>query len=172
VNSLRKERRRELAASREAVAAALPSIEPARPRPAAGVRLPPKAAAPAVPSPTPAFEAPACGAPSPAIAARIPGLRPLPPRCPTARGVELAFDETGGLHLVATPATLGDLPAASAWTRAQRELLGLACPQLVDLAAEAKRHVVAEDPAAAIPLVGSGITVHLAAPGGSLVTLG
>jgi len=172
VNSLRKERRRELAASRETLAAALPPIEPARPRPAAGVRLPPKAAAAVAEPPAVPVAAKASVASPSTLASRIPGLRPLPPRCPTARGVELASDERGGLHLVATPATLGDLPAASAWARAQRELLGLACPQLVDPAAEARRHVVAEDPSAAIPLVGSGITVHLTAPGGSLVTLG
>jgi hypothetical protein len=105
-------------------------------------------------------------------AARIGGLRPLAPRCPTARGIELACDAEGTLHLVATPATLSDLPATSAWVRAQRELLSLACPQLRSLEAEATRHVVADDPAAAISLVGSGITVHLAAPGGPLVTLG
>jgi hypothetical protein len=166
-NRLRKERRRELAASRE--------IESARPRPVAGFRLPPKPMAVATPA-TPATPVtPVTPEPTPATAsnaARIGGLRPLAPRCPAARGIELACDAAGRLHLVATPATLSDLPATSAWVRAQRELLSLACPQLRSLEAEATRHVVADDPAAAIPLVGSGITVHLAAPGDSLVTLG
>lgn len=179
VNRLRKERRRELAAVREAEAppipAPIPAPEFARPRPASGFRLPPKPTATPVPAPAPepvAAAAPAKAATPAAIATRIAGLRPLTPRCPTARGVELACDERGALHLVATPATIAELPATSAWVRAQRELLSLACPQLTAFDAEAARHVVADEPSAAIPLVGSGITVHLAAPGGALVTLG
>lgn len=177
VNRLRKDRRKELAAAREAVAVSVPPAEPNRPRPAAGMRLPPKpVAGPIQPVPpvAPAEARPpahAVAAPTP-LAGRIAGLRPLAPRCPTARGVELASDPAGALHLVATPASLSDLPATSAWVRAQRELLALACPQLGDLSVEATRHVVADDPAAAIPLVGSGITVHLAVPGGTLVRLG
>jgi hypothetical protein len=185
VNRLRKDRRKELAAARE-VASRPRSLEPARPRPASGVRLPPKPVAAAAAFAPPASVAAAVASPTsapisapgsapvtaPSIAARISGLRPLPPRCPNARGVELACDESGQLHLVATPATVADLPATSAWVRAQRELLSLACPQLAAPAGEARRHVVAGDPATAIPLVGSGITVHLEAPGGTLVTLG
>jgi hypothetical protein len=167
VNGLRKERRRERAASREVAAPSIPIREAARPRPAAGFRLPPKPAA----APVAAAEPPLPAASGP-LAARIAGLRPLPPRCPTARGIELACDAAGGLHLVATPASLAELPATSAWVRAQRELLALACPELRAPEGEPTRHVVADDPAAAMPLVGSGITVHLAVPGGSLVTLG
>lgn len=179
VNRLRKDRRKELASARDAIAAAIPPVETGRPRPATGMRLPPKpVAGPALPvapvevaaaGPTPSA-APAAAGPS--LSGRIAGLRPLAPRCPTARGVELASDAAGSLHLVATPDSLSDLPATSAWVRAQRELLALACPQLADLAAEATRHVVADDPATAIPLVGSGITVHLTVPGGALVRLG
>lgn len=176
VNRLRKERRKELAASREVreVAAALPPVEPARPRPPAGFRLPPKpaAASAARTGPVESEPAPAAAVAARPLASRIGGLRPLAPRCPTARGVELACDPHGSLHLVAASASLSDFPATAAWVRAQRELLSLACPELTAFDGEPTRHVVAEEPAAAIPLVGSGITVHLAIAGGGLVTLG
>ena len=68
----------------------------------------------------------------------LPGLTPIPARCPDAQLVQLALDGRGHLHLLAI-AEAGDVsPAeavehlltAAAWARKHRELLALAMPRL------------------------------------------
>jgi len=143
------------------------SAEAPRPRPAAaGFRLPPKPAMTAT-RPTVPVEAPT---PTPIATGPLPlaDLRPLRPRCPAARGISLACDANGGLHLLADPTTLGSVAAAESWVAAQRELLELACPEISARGGEPTVHVVGADPAALLPLVGGRYRVHLATPAGAV----
>jgi len=95
----------------------------------------------------------------------IPTLRALEPRCPWARDVELAADESGGLHLLvsAREGAMRALTIAEAWAREHAELLRLACRSEVDLdlTRPVERRLFASDPSAVRRLLDAPIRVHL-----------
>ncbi len=93
-------------------------------------------------------------------AALIPGIEPLPVRCPAHTAVELAVDVHGSLHLVVALDALASLRAVEVWAIAHAELLRMACPRVVSLE-RITGHVVTTDATSIIPLHGSGLKLHL-----------
>jgi hypothetical protein len=116
--------------------------------------------------------------PAPAVtppgAAMISGLRPLVTKSPYTPTVELACDQDGALHLVATltgtDATaayasegVGKLLAVASWASDHAELLALAHPQL-DAAVindGPSLHLITDDPRAARGVLSTGVRVHM-----------
>lgn len=99
------------------------------------------------------------------LAEHVPGLRPMPARCPDHAHVELAADEDGNLHLLAKPHDLRNLMTVETWATAHRDLLAMACPN-VGLAARpiVHYHVFTSDPLSVADLHRSKVSLHLLAP--------
>ena len=104
----------------------------------------------------------------------ISGLHPLVTKSPYTPTVELASDQNGSLHLVATltgtDATaayasegVGKLLAAASWASDHAELLALAHPQLDAGAINdgPSLHLITDDPRAARGVLSTGVRVHM-----------
>lgn len=108
-------------------------------------------------------------APGPAMAGAIPGLAPLPFRCPYAPAVELALGPGGGLHLVATLTGEGEaigpasLLTAASWAQSHASLLEAARPDEVNMNHPdgPVLHVITTDARLARPMLDTGVRVHL-----------
>ncbi len=96
------------------------------------------------------------------VAALIDGLSPIDVRCPYASNVELAFDEHGSLHIIATElASAGsDLLTVDAWARAHAPLIAQAVTELSPRW-QSHRHIVVESAPPARGLLDADIKVHL-----------
>ncbi|USO00102.1 MAG: hypothetical protein H6810_05420 [Phycisphaeraceae bacterium] len=105
----------------------------------------------------------------PSAALLVEGLAPTGLPCSVSPSVELAADNTGGLHLVCwwSPEAPGELLKAGAWARLNRPLLAHVCADL-RAAGEPTLHVVSTDPYVAADLRGTGTVVHLARPAAAL----
>jgi hypothetical protein len=133
------------------------------PPPVSGaLKLSPKAAAEVEPKdPVEATEPVADGQPVP-LAAHVPGLTPLLPRCPGHERVELAVDGDGVMHLLGREGDLRDMTFVTAWARTHRELLAMACPdQAFDPRGRTVCHVFTDDPLEVADLHGSDVHLHL-----------
>lgn len=96
------------------------------------------------------------------LAALIPGLMPIPIRCPYARDVELALDDEHALHAVAgaTIDAVESLLVARAWADDHAEILEAADAR-IDPGRECVAHLVTSDPERAARLLRTSIRVHL-----------
>ena len=93
------------------------------------------------------------------LASRV-GLRALPVTCPTARGIELALDEHGHLHLLGEgAASAPDLLAAEGWARVNGELLASLAG--TDFSREPVVRILTETPARDRRLLDSRFRVDL-----------
>jgi len=99
------------------------------------------------------------------LARYVPGLTPLPVRCPGHERLELGVDSAGRLHVLAREAQLRDLYAVEAWANAHRELIARACTdQWIDTTAIPVRHVFTDEPASLADLHGCELRLHVLAP--------
>ncbi len=99
------------------------------------------------------------------LAKYVPGLTPLPVRCPGHERLELGVDSAGRLHVLAREAQLRDLYAVEAWTNAHRELIARACADhWIDTTAIPVRHVFTDEPASLADLHGCDLRLHVLAP--------
>ena len=129
------------------------------------IKLAPKAAAELEPKePAQSGEPDEEGRPVP-LAKYVAALTPIIPRCPGHERVELAVDKEGRIHLLGREETLRDLPVVTAWARAHRHLLAMACPdQHFEPAAEIICHCFTDEPVKVADLHGSDIHLHLLVP--------
>ncbi len=106
------------------------------------------------------------------MSALIPGLTLLETRCPKAGRVELASDENGRLHLIASSGAdptqpIDTLVATSAWAREHLALLLRAEPELAPPSADPESesdpvlHLVTTEPKLVRPLLDADVRVHL-----------
>ncbi len=136
------------------------------------VKLPPKPAATAGPT-APVSAEPAAievegdyeAVVDQVMASHVPGLTAIRPRCPGQENIELALDESGGLHLLAGDGDLRNMLAVKGWARALGELLSMACPEHeMDVAAEIECHLFTDEPMKVADLLEGDIHLHLLAP--------
>ncbi|MCC6284842.1 MAG: hypothetical protein IT439_06000 [Phycisphaerales bacterium] len=116
------------------------------------------------PAPRPAPATEAAPAQPESLASLMPGLVPLPARCPDVPQVELAADAQGGLHMFALDALGGAeaLAACRAWAARHGALLALACPGLsAGSCRHTAEHLVTLDAPSAAHLVHAPFHLHL-----------
>src|SRR5690606_24393451 len=96
------------------------------------------------------------------------GLRPLGTACPYEPSVQLARDESGGLHLIVQArepaqidAAVRSLSVVAAWATDHRQLLVAA--GACDEGQPIQRHLLTESPREARRLLDTDIRVHLCA---------
>ena len=123
----------------------------------------------------PAADVPAVAAPLlaqtalPTLASCLPGLTGMKARCPHAEDVELAFDESGALHLLARwradepdHRVVERLHAAGCWARLHCRVLSLTLPDSTPLdASSPARHLFTDRPAEHRALFDSDLRLHL-----------
>lgn len=94
-------------------------------------------------------------------------LSPLAARCPAAPFVQLAVDERGGVHCLASSAHGGSiecLTAASAWAKAHTQVLALTTELMIEPRQSVASHLFTQEPAAVRRLLDAELRVHLLAP--------
>ena len=91
-------------------------------------------------------------------------LRPQSYRCPLASGIEIALDEAGRLHMLCDESELDSVRVASAWARANGELIRLATPGLAEGVIDPVIDVVTRNAALVSDLHYSGVRLHLLSP--------
>lgn len=104
---------------------------------------------------------------SPPDLAGLLGLFALRARCPAAPTVQLALDDRGGLHCLASSAHGGSiecLTAAGAWARAHTQVLALTTELLVEPRVPVCSHLFTREPAAVRRVLDADLRVHLLAP--------
>ena len=99
------------------------------------------------------------------LARFVEGLTPLPVRCPRLERIELAVDQSSGLHLLGREADLRDMHVVQVWAREQRELLDQACrPIRIDAHSQPVCHVFTDVPASLADLHRSDLKLHVLTP--------
>ncbi|MDY7108017.1 MAG: hypothetical protein SYC29_05215 [Planctomycetota bacterium] len=99
------------------------------------------------------------------LAAHVAGLEAIAPRCPGHERIELAVDAKGCIHLLGREQALREMPVVTAWARAHRELLAMACPDHhFDPAGEIISHLFTDEPARVADLQSSDLHLHVLAP--------
>jgi hypothetical protein len=129
------------------------------------IKLAPKAATELEPKePARSGEPDEEGRPVP-LAKYVAALTPIIPRCPGHERVELAVDREGRIHLLGREETLREMSVVTAWARAHRHLLAMACPEHhFEPAGEIVCHCFTDEPVKVADLHGSDIRLHLLAP--------
>ena len=105
---------------------------------------------------------------APVLSSLLSELRPIALECPYAKGVELAMDGAGGMHLLARSESGRDddavarLMTASAWAEAHARLLSAGVPGLSALG-RPKLHLFTDAPKRSRGLVDTAMKLHLLA---------
>ena len=95
------------------------------------------------------------------LVSHFPDLRPQPYHCPLASSIEVALDEAGRIHLLCDESELDSVRVASAWARANGELIRLATPGLAEGLVDPVIDVVTRNAALVSDLHYSGVRLHL-----------
>lgn len=129
------------------------------------IKLAPRASAEVEPKePVRSVEPDEEGRPVP-LAEHVEALEAILPRCPGHERIELAVDRAGSIHLLGREETLREMPVVTAWARAHRELLAMACPDHhFDPAGQIICHLFTDEPARLADLQGSDMRLHVLAP--------
>jgi hypothetical protein len=106
---------------------------------------------------------------APDITSHIRGLSRLAWTCPYAKGVTIASDVSGRLHMLMqahggdTQASIASLMIASSWARSHAQLIAQAIGASA-LDDEPVLHIFTDQPKDAVRLIDSGLRVHVLAP--------
>jgi hypothetical protein len=99
------------------------------------------------------------------LATHVPGLQPLPVRCPGSEDVELAVDAEGRVHLLGGESALRRLPVVRRWAFEHRELIAMACPRhRIELREPPALHLFTGTPVSLADLHASDVQLHVLAP--------